>query len=274
MAENPWKRLLHRGGQYYWENVAALKALLARNRGYAWEPPRGEHVILLCSGGMDSTVLVDWVIRHWDCRVILLYFRRHSKNQRWEEEAVDFFHAFYRDRYPAHVVELVKLDVEVPSRLNKEYMDRERQAVFMLPMRNATLWTNAFTQAVYLSGKYDTTIRTVLVGSICEDLTTPESGVLALLAGTVLACVGMGLWFYQLLAPYYGGYPTRDTAESAMDKVALLQYAREHAIPVERSRSCFGATEDPCNECLACINRNKAYARFQARDASRAPGRH
>ncbi|MHA1458023.1 MAG: 7-cyano-7-deazaguanine synthase, partial [Promethearchaeota archaeon] len=42
----------------------------------------------------------------------------------------------------------------------------------------------------------------------------------------------------------------------------LLQYANNYKIPMERTRSCFGADEAPCNKCLACENRNKAYVQL------------
>jgi len=258
MNEEYWRRLLDQGSKFYRENIEVIKDILLQNRGYITEIPRDECVILLLSGGMDSTMLIDIVIRKWNCRVILLYFRRISKNQQWEEKAVDYFIEFYKKRYPENVIEAIKLEIEIPSRINKEYLDRTRQKILGLPLRNTVMWGNAFAQAVYLSGKYQKTIRTVIVGSVEEDITSPESGILSILSQNLHTCVAMGVWYYQLLAPFLDGSLGR-----IYNKLDLLKYAKKHDIPIEKSRSCFGAEEEPCNECLACKNRINAFNQLE-----------
>ena len=257
MNEEYWRRILVQSSKLYGKNVELIEAILIENRGYIREIPRDEYVILIFSGGMDSTILIDVIIREWNCKVILIYYKRNSKNQKWEEQSVDFFFNFYRERFPQNLVELIKLEIEIPSRANKKYLDRTRQKIMMLPLRNTIMWGYAFTQAVYLSGKYGTTIRTVIVGSVKEDISSPESGILSILSQNVHTCISMGLWYYQLLAPFIDG-----SLEKFYNKVDLLQYAKKCNIPMERTRSCFGANEAPCNKCLACENRNNAYAQL------------
>lgn len=257
MDESYWKQLLAKNGKLYKKNVDSIKTILAENRGYIIEVPYGEYVLLLFSGGMDSSILIDIAIKYWNCKVILLYFRRNSKNQEWEEQAVDFFYDFYKKRYTENIIELLKLEIEIPSRFNKNYIDRNRQKIMGLPLRNSTIWDNAFAQAVYLSSKYNSTIRSVLVGSVKEDETSPESGILAILSYTLHASIALGVWSYQLLAPFIDG-----TLKKIYNKLDLLNYAKEHQIPIDKSRSCFGKEEVPCNNCLACENRNNAYHLF------------
>jgi len=252
MNEGYWKRQYDLNEGKYDRNLEAVSAILIDNRGYIFEDPVDETVIVMCSGGMDSITLVDVAVQKWNCKVIMLYFRRDAKNQKWEEKAVDFFYEFYKERHPENILELVKLDIQIPSRVNKEHLDRTRQKIMGLPLRNATMWCNAFAQAVYLSGKYDTTIRTILVGSVMEDGNNPESGILSILTQTLLACVGMGLWYYQIRAPFIEG--------EGWDKLDLIEHARERDIPIEKSRSCFSPDEEPCHECTACVNRDRAFA--------------
>jgi thymidylate synthase/7-cyano-7-deazaguanine synthase in queuosine biosynthesis len=253
-SENYWKYMLAEGGKQYKKNVESLKEVLKVNRGYVFEIPKDEHIVLLCSGGMDSITLIDLVIRQWNCKVILIYYKRKSKNQRWEEESVDFFYKFFKESFPENMLELIKIDIEIPLKLNKEYLDRTRQIYMGLPLRNTVMWDNSFAQAVYLSGKYKKTIRTVIVGSVEEDLTSPESGILAIISQNLHTCIAMGVWYYQLLGPFLD-----DSLGHIYNKLDLLKYAEEYQIPIEKSRSCFGPDEKPCNECLACQNRNNAY---------------
>ena len=256
--EEYWKNIIHQSNKLYKENTTAIKKILINNRGYVYEIPRDEYVILLYSGGLDSSILIDMLIRKWNCKVILLYFKRGAKNQKWEEIAVDFFNHFYLERFPDNIVECLKLDIEIPSRINKEHLDRTRQKIMGLPLRNATMWDNAFTQAVYLSSKYDSTIRTIIVGSIKEDEGSPESGSLSVLSQTLHACTCMSIWYYQVLAPFLDG-----SFERVFDKVDIIEYAKKWQIPIENSRSCFESSEAACNQCLACVNRNKAHLEFE-----------
>ena len=257
MSEEYWRRLLEQNGKMYRQNVNSIKSILNENRGFAAEIPTNEHVLLLFSGGMDSTILVDLIVRKWNCKIIFLYFRRNARNQIFEEESVDFFFDFYKKRFPDNVLELQKLEIEIPSRVNKEYLDRDRQNIMGLPLRNSTMWDNSFAQAVFLSGKHKTTIRTIVVGSVKEDETSPESGILSILAYNLHICISMGVWYYQLLAPFIDG-----TMEQKFSKIDLLQYAKQFQIPIEKTRSCFGDNKKPCDSCLACQNRNNAYKEF------------
>ena len=80
MDEEYWRRMLSQGSKLYGENVNSVTEILLQNRGWIFEIPQDEHVILLCSGGMDSAVLIDLIIRKWNCKVIILYFERNAKN--------------------------------------------------------------------------------------------------------------------------------------------------------------------------------------------------
>ncbi|MHA1684014.1 MAG: 7-cyano-7-deazaguanine synthase [Promethearchaeota archaeon] len=259
MDEVYWQKMLNLNGLAYRKRAEAIRAILRETRGYTFEIPRGEIVLILYSGGMDSTPLIDLVIKSWGCRVILLYFRRDSRNQRWEEEAVDYFNGFYSKRYPGSILELVKLDIQIPSRVNKEYLEKSRKEIMGLPMRNATMWANATTQAVYLSGKYGETIRTILVGSVPDDHDNPESGYLSVLSQSLHTCICLGLWMYQFGAPLAGD----SLKPGGYTKQELVAYSKENEIPIKKSRSCFSDSKIPCGTCLACKNRLHAFAEYE-----------
>lgn len=254
-GEARWRRVLELNGRDYQARVEAIKRLLVEHRGYVFEPPRGEPVIVLLSGGMDSCTLVDLVVREWDCTVIPVHFARDARNGRWEIEAVEFFGEFYKARYPDRVLDVVTLHVQVPLRTNKEHMDPDRKRVMGLPMRNATMWANSVAQAVYLSGKLGETIRTILVGSVRDDADNPESGYLSVLSQSLHACICTGTWNLQFGAPLVddslrpGGFTKRD----------LVIHCKDRGIPIERSRSCFGGDREPCGTCLACQHRERAF---------------
>jgi len=259
LNEEYWQKMLNLYGKYYKRNVEFLQNFLKLNRGYIFERALDETIIILCSGGMDSTILIDLVIKNWNSNVIIIYFKRGSKNEKWEEKSVDYFYKFYEKKYPENMVELLKLPVQIPLRINKEYLDRNRQKILGLPMRNSTMWNNAVTQAVYLSGKFKTTIRTILVGSVIDDRDNPESGPLSLLSQTINTCICTAIWNWQIHSPLLD-----DTIKKGgFSKLDLIKYARKNGIPIEKTRSCFGKTENPCGKCLACENRINAFKDYE-----------
>jgi 7-cyano-7-deazaguanine synthase in queuosine biosynthesis len=252
-----WRDMLNRNGKNYLQNIYAIEEILTTNRGYVRDIPRDEIVIVLLSGGVDSVALIDILIGEWNCRVIPIYFQRNAKNQHWEELAFDYFYSFYLKKYPNNMLESLKLPIEIPTRINKQFLDRNRQKILGLPLRNSIMWNNAFTQAVYLSGKYKDTIRTVVVGSVLEDDASPESGLLGILSSTLNTCVCTGVWYYQILAPFLDG-----CLGKKWNKLDLLEYAHTNDIPIGKSRSCFGSEKEACGTCLACENRDKAIAKM------------
>jgi len=250
-----WFNQLKANAQGYNDRIDTIKKMLINKRGYYFEKPEGEHVILLYSGGVDSTTLIDLVASKWNAKIILLYIRRGSRNQQYEENAVDFFYDFYKNRYPDNIIDLVKIETDVPTRVNKEYFDKNRRKVMGYPMRNSIMWSLGVSQAVYLGEKYETTIRTVLVGSVGDDSDSPESGYLSVLSMSLHACICLGTWNFQVNAPLMDN----SFKVGGMFKKDLVAYCRQNDIPIEKSRSCFEASEEPCGQCLACIHRMKAF---------------
>lgn len=93
------------------DNIRDISDILLKQRGYVYQEPKGETVILLFSGGMDSTTLIDMVIQKWGVKVIPLFFIRDAKNEKEEEKSVDYFYKYFKEKYPNNVLELVKLKI-------------------------------------------------------------------------------------------------------------------------------------------------------------------
>ena len=63
----------------YSSNVIRIENILKRERGYASRPPINEEAVVLMSGGLDSTVMVNKIIEDWNVKVFPLFVRRGSK---------------------------------------------------------------------------------------------------------------------------------------------------------------------------------------------------
>jgi 7-cyano-7-deazaguanine synthase in queuosine biosynthesis len=238
------------------EGVAAIDAILRRERSYVFEVPYGEDVVALVSGGLDSCVMVDLVIDEWKCRVHALHVRRRARAERWEERAFDEFCALYRDRHAGRFAAPLKLDLEIPPLALKPHFTEERQRAVGHPMRNATLQNLAVMAAVALNQRDGLSIRTVFSGSVADDLHGPELGLLGLRAQTLSTCAHLGEWTWQVTSPMTDPF----ARPRPLDKRDLILRARRRDLPVERTRSCFAASEQPDGTCTGCEKRRKAFA--------------
>jgi len=107
---------------------------------------------------------------------------------------------------------------------------------------------------VALNERDGLSIRTILSGSVADDATGPELGLLGLRVQTLSACVHLGEWFWQVASPMIE--PT--VRACPLTKRDLIQRARERGIPIEFTRSCFGADETPDGTCTGCRKRAAA----------------
>lgn len=233
------------------DHVAAIEAILKRERAWVFEVPHGEDVVALVSGGLDSTVMIDLLIDEWRCRVHPLYVRRGARAEAHEERAFDRTCALFGTRIAAPV----KLASEVPPRALKAHIPAERLRVVGHPMRNSVLQSLAVMTAVALNGRDGLAIRTVFSGSVAEDLPCPELGLLGLRVQTLSTCVHLGEWTWQVTSPMI----EPAVRERPLDKRDLILRAARRGLPLDHTRTCFGADERPCGSCPACDRRRRAY---------------
>lgn len=64
--------------------AALLERALLDHRGYIFRPPLHEAVIILMSGGIDSSIAADLCISSWKTTVFPCYIKRGAKAEREE----------------------------------------------------------------------------------------------------------------------------------------------------------------------------------------------
>src|SRR5262249_30191300 len=145
---------------------------------------------------------------------------------------------------------------EVPPLALKPHFSAERLRVVGHPMRNVVLQSLAVTTAVALNSRDGLSIRTVFSGSVAEDTTGPELGLLGLGVQTLSTCVHLGEWCWQVTSPM------TETAvrPRPLDDRDLILRALDREIPLKQTRSCFGEARRADGTCNACKKRLRAFA--------------
>jgi 7-cyano-7-deazaguanine synthase len=240
---------------HYVEDLKDVERILIRNRGYVFRKPVNEPVVVAYSGGLDSTMAINAIIKEWDSKVYPIFFKR-GQRAKLEEKSFDYFVDFYRRKYPKNVGEEIKIECSIPSIEIKQYIPKELTLTVGHPLRNSTMQNKSVEYAVALNNKLDLDIRTILTGSTADDNTEPELGILSLRTQMLNACINTGDWKWQITSPF-----TEPTLENRpISKASLIKSAFWNGIPLEKTRTCFSGEEVADGTCLACVKRLKAFS--------------
>ena len=232
-----------------------IESLLLYRRGYISREPIDEEVVFIVSGGLDSSVAMDLVIREWNIRKIHpLFVRRSARATPYEEKAADFFINFYKQRYPGRMGDLRVVETEIPPLVFKTYAEPNRLQTLGHPMRNSALQTLGVQYANMLRAKDSPDLHTVLTATVGDD-SFPHSSLAALRSVNLATCIDTGDWKWLVTSPLvdtqYKGRP--------LFKSDLIRYAVENSIPLERTRSCIEGGGFACGMCPECIGRLKSF---------------
>ena len=245
--------------QDYGKNLKTIEELLQSQRGYVTKVP--ENAIVLCSGGLDSVVMISKLIEDQKTVVYPLFIRRGARAQKFEEKSFDFFMGFYKKRFPDNMKEGFKIDFYIPPRELKQNFPEAMALSIGHPLRNSTIQNLAVMYAVSLQNK-GIEAKTIFSGSVAEDNTEPELGILSLRAQTLNTCVQLGDWDWQITSPLTDPYLT----DIPLSKSDLIQYANTKFIPLEKTRTCFSNEMVADGTCLACKKRLDAFKRLEIAD--------
>jgi len=246
----------------YEQNQKKIEDILLNERGFIAREPLDEDVVVLCSGGLDSSVMIERIIEEYNFKVHPLFIKRGARAEKFEEQAFNFFAAFYKSRFPDNIGEIAKLDYIIPPKKFKEHFPKALALTQGHPLRNSTMQNLAVMYAVALNGKLGLDIRTILTGSVAEDNTEPELGLLSLRAQTLNTCINLADWRWQITSPL------TDTIfrEKPLYKVNLIKYAVARSIPLEKTRTCFSGNEIADGTCFNCKKRLKAFEYAEVKD--------
>ncbi|MFA5026735.1 MAG: 7-cyano-7-deazaguanine synthase, partial [Candidatus Methylomirabilota bacterium] len=228
----------------YCKNMETIENILLNERGYVSRAPKNEGVVVLYSGGLDSSILINKIIEDWNVSVYPLFFRRGARAQKYEENAFDFFVDFYRKRFPKNMKQAFKIDCGIPPADIKNSLPKELAQTQGHPMRNSTMQNMAAMYAVSLKRN----VKTIFTGSVAEDNTEPELGMLSLRAQTLNTCVNLGDWEWQITSPLTDNH----LKKIIYGKEDLINYAADKNIPLGKTRTCFSQYEIADGSCFAC----------------------
>ena len=231
-------------------------------------PRPGDIVIVIHSGGMDSTTNLAILMEEFELKVYPMFINRGQTNLKYERESVKYFEKYFEEKYPDLYNKSLEVELTTPPKAYKNNLRatknlednlQSRQRI-AFPSRNPILVLTAAEYAYSLQSK-GIFPKTIFTSFMKED-PPRHSTLTATRIMNLLICQIMGDYMWQVIA-----LPIEREFKNFYGKDVYLRWATEHGLPIEKTRSCYLDQEKHCGKCYpACINRKEAFRNTGIKD--------
>lgn len=246
-----------------------IEKIFRKYRSFPFKMPQsGEHVILFCSGGLDSILLWAYLMDKYKLKVIPVHF---SSGTSHEDQAFEYFKLFFAKKYPEHYCnalyftykydftfgtkEINNLSTDLQLIFPNSILSKNKlQMLFTKPItRIGLLAIKAFEFASLLESKKSIIVRTAFTGNMPEDIVgTRESTLTVSRTLNLFLCLLLGDFRWQFT-------PIALEPKYFLTKKHMVEFAQKRNIPVEKTWSCDRNQRLQCGSCVSCKQRTKIF---------------
>lgn len=262
--------------------VSFVEKFFQKKRGFVLQKPKkGEPVILLLSGGLDSIVAWEALIRWYDCVVYPVVINR-GKWQRVRKEwkSVCYFSKYFQSKYPDNYQEPFRMKVNT---LPKDYdgyfteialtaeeilanFDAQRSYIKdganVLIRRDSNIdpYITSFYGAIYaqyLQNRFQVKARHVFLGVNASDGISGSSQSFTALRSTLFGmCAATANYDWSFSSVFF-----EKEFGLFLDKSAVVSLGAEFGLPMEKTWTCFKYGLWQCGDaCATCEDRRRAFS--------------
>ncbi len=252
------------------EILDQVETILKKKKGYIFKiPPKNSNVILLLSGGLDTVVLWDILMRKYELNVYPVFLRRGQIRMPIEEAAVDYFAKYYVSIHPNFFHSPMKLSTFIPPLeirwdITKfgTYPINNTLDCRGIPMYSSLLVNYAVQYAYYLEIKYAIRARSIFCGVMPGDgmhLRYENLTAMRMNTFNILTLTGDPDWQFTSIAieKELGYY---------LNKEDLIRYSNFYSIPIQYSFSCIKYSYYHCGKCIYCQTKKKIFKNARVKD--------
>lgn len=274
---------IRRIGKRKHEDVALISTIeryLIKKRGFVFRMPGpGSPVILLVSGGIDSTVAWYLLLKEFTLDVYPLFVRTHRSHP--QERSVAYFSALYRrifaERYhdpfiltrdflPREMTDIMRVrNIHGETLLDYYDVRHHRFDARMFVGLNAMSAQYGMLYSIYLMAKHRVSAQTLFCGVTARDGIGVPSQTLTSIRTTLLSL----MYFYNMPVPQYASvFFEKETGWFASKRDIIALGARA-GFPLEKTYSCYAGGRMHCGECMGCVSRRSEFVRAGILDRTR-----
>lgn len=235
--------------------LKSLESLILSKREKLFTKPKAdEGLVMIVSGGLDSTIALKRVLEDFECSVYPLYVKRGARAEAKELASVlHYLEIFKADHH--NLKELEILEEELPPKRYKQYIPESQLNSIGHTLRNAVLQSFGVQYAVAAGYRDDIRIKTVFT-SLSPDDDVPHCRLVAVRAETILTCIDSADWSWQVTSPLL-----EDELWGWVDKAECIEYAFKNGLALDHTYTCTDSSDTACGMCSACETRLKVFAK-------------
>lgn len=250
--------------------ITSIEKIFQKKRGFRIKvPPSQTPVILIVSGGLDSIIVWGYLMLVYKLVVYPVFINRGQRRAHLEEQAVDFFYDFYRQRLPDYCQPVQKfmasippMEIRFPITINSNTVVSKSGRWRGIPMYSAMLVNYAVQYAYYLEITQHTIVRTIFAGFMATDGLVMKDETLTAVRMSNLAVAELTEdYSWQVIA-----LPLEKELGFLYGKEQFIRWATAVGIPLEKTRSCIMWNKLHCGECISCSTRKEAFAKAKIAD--------
>ena len=227
--------------------LANMDAILVGKRGYVVRFPKpGATVCAALSGGLDSTLTTDYLMRHLGYRVHGYFVNRGQRAYAQEKRAMEIFSGRFASEFPLLWQGCKEISIETPppeikGGLRKSMVGRR----WNYPARNTIIALVGLEYMLTLREEAGE-VSDLFFSSVADDESFHNSLTWTRVTN-VSMCQLTNLWGIQFIC-----LAIEREFRNFFGKPHLLKYASQHHIPWQLTRTCTEASEQFCGNCREC----------------------
>ena len=230
----------------------SLDDIFVERRGFVVTTKPHGTICVMCSGGMDSTILMERLLGEYNCNIVPLFIKRGARAECYEESSFDYYIKYFKNKYPGQIVSETKLMQEIPLRQLKYNYPVEVLATKGYPMRDMLITALGVHYCNYLRYNRNLAINKIYTASLPEDKFN-HSKREAYRLFNLLVCFDTGDWSWEITSPFVERLFTENS------KAELIPWAIKRGLPLQYTRTCIDESMSPCGKCPECLWREEAF---------------
>lgn len=259
------------------EVINDIEKYFLKKRGYVFKMPKpGESVILLYSGGLDSTVAWAYLIEKYKLQVYpLVVLRSKSLGQL---RSIRFFSKYFKKKYKKYYHKPFFIQNDLVSKKIKNQLTNikkmnpqsilDRISINFEPINLLRGITGLFpiyglTYMQYLKSKHNIDTNTIFVGVLAGDGTVVPTQTFTYLR-KIMFCLDDHLPFtdLQISSIFFEKELGR-----FCEKRDVIKYVQKNVgLPLEKTYGCDRGKLFHCNSCLSCYERSSEFKKAKIVD--------
>ena len=227
---------------------------------------RNKNAVVLLTGGIDSSVLTDMYLS-WSMsgKIYPIYIKRGAKAEKFQLGSVKKVVKYFAQKYPNRIEKLVTVEAQIPPKVFKNKMNKNKVIFGGYRVRNAVLINYAVMYALMLNDN-KVNVHNILIGKVASDFFT-GSRKEDLKVIMLQVCLNTEDWFWNITSlAFEPEFFKAFGFNKDVSKTDLIKYAFRQNFPIGLTRTCTANFPKPCGLCEECKERLSIFTTLRKSD--------